>query len=400
MINKIVMFLLFTCTYVYTQAQVNLVKNGAFEKYTTCPTSLDQVSYAPPWNGIDTNWTPGMPGIPSCLPEYINGCSVYDASSEPINHFFYQYPHSGKGMMQVVMYDDTIIDGHVFSLDHLQGRLYHSLVAGQSYCVTFYTVRDNYCAFAVNNIGAYFDDGTIDTASYCSDYQTAYTPQVLDTALITDTLNWIKIQGSFIANGSESFITIGTFADTAHIEHVRFPVGNRWEGLYLIDDVSVIASSTTAYAGPDKTIRPGDSTYIGIDSNGEGMPCYWYTLGSTTPIDSGGRIRVKPDSSTTYVVSIDLCGHVTYDTVRVNVHTLSIQNAQIQNVQIFPNPMQNELIITSGEQIRDVVVTDVLGRVIFAKTYDANHVTINVSSLPPGFYFVKVNGVVRSMVKE
>ena len=51
MINKIVMFLLFTCTYVYTQAQVNLVKNGAFEKYTTCPTSLDQVSYAPPGMG-------------------------------------------------------------------------------------------------------------------------------------------------------------------------------------------------------------------------------------------------------------------------------------------------------------------------------------------------------------
>jgi hypothetical protein len=47
------------------------------------------------------------------------------------------------------------------------------------------------------------------------------------------------------------------------------------------------------------------------------MPCYWYILGGTTPIDSGGTIKVAPTDTVTYVVAMDLCGTITYDTVTV-----------------------------------------------------------------------------------
>ena len=299
-----------------TSAQINLVHNSGFEQHTDCPSTVDAVKYATYWNAIDTSWSPGDSAIydPGCLPDYINGCSLNAATGEPINGHFYQYPHSGNGMMQVAMYwNDTI--PFVNERDYLQGRLSSTLVAGQSYCVTFYTVMDNGSSYAVNHIGAYFDDGTIDTTTTCGQPQTEYTPQILDTAIINDTLNWIRIQGSFVANGTERFITIGNFFDTAHTAHIRTRTG--LQAIYLIDDVSVISSDAHAYAGPDKYAATGDTVSIGLDSNGAGMPCYWYVLGGTAAIDSGGTIRVRAMGIQTYVVSMDLCGTITYDTVTV-----------------------------------------------------------------------------------
>ena len=220
--------------------------------------------------------------------------------------------------------------------DYMQAHLYHTLAAGQSYCVTYYANLANQSGYATNNIDAYLDDGTIDTAGYyCGVPFLGVNPQITEAVIIYDTLNWVKIQGSFVANGTERFITIGNFHDKAHTSYVPFTTTSDISnfGYYLIDDVSVIASNAIADAGPDVTVAPGDTAWIGVDTTyggiyaGDGMPCYWYTLGGTTPIDSGGRIGVRPADTTTYVVAMDLCGTVTYDTVTVNVHCPGLPTA-------------------------------------------------------------------------
>jgi len=317
MITRFLILILFTCACVVSRAQVNLVRNPSFEQYSICPNNAEQVSYANYWSGIDSSWVFYTAPDPRCNPNYYNICSTSPGISIPDNPFFYHYPRTGNGMMGMILYDDGTTYGEIVT-EYLQGRLYTPLIAGQSYCVTFYVVRMSYMGYTNNNIGAYLDDGSIDTASVCHNYQTEYTPQINDTSIITDTLNWTKIQGSFIANGTERCITIGNFFDTAHTEHIHYP-GYQASGAYLIDDVSVIASNATAYAGPDQTITAGCYTDIGVDSNGDGMPCYWYVLGGTTAIDSGGTMLVHPLTTTTYVVSMDLCGTVTTDTVTVNV---------------------------------------------------------------------------------
>ncbi len=315
----IINVLLFICACTYVQAQINLVRNPGFETYSACPFTYDLAYYATGWNAIDSNWFIGSSyPSPACLPDYINSCATFSSGvSCPIGGYFFQNPHSGNGMMQVRFYDDGRTTGYI-SFDYLQGRLEHTLVAGQRYCVTFYIVRENNCNYAINNIGVYFDNGNIDTSRNCTTPQIAYTPQIIETIIISDTLNWTKIQGSFIATGTENFITFGEFFDTAHIAKIRFASTGAW-GAYLIDDVSVIASDALATAGPDEWMGAGDSTYIGVDSNGDGMPCYWYVLGSSTRIDSGGRIKVRPAVTTSYEVVMDLCGTITRDTVVVHV---------------------------------------------------------------------------------
>jgi len=309
--NKLLISLAFTCACLLPfagQAQVNLVRNPSFEQDTACPNNGEQVSYCNSWTGIDSSWFFYTLPDPLCNPAYLNTCATDPGESIPNNSAFYHYARTGNGMMGTRMYNDGTTVGYLLAM-YLQGRLYSPLISGQSYCVTFYVVRFVRCGYANNNIGAYLDDGSIDTASVCHNYQTEYSPQINDTAIITDTLNWTKIQGSFIANGTERLITIGNFFDTAHTKHVYY--NGEGSGDYLIDDVSVIASNTTAYAGPDVTITLGDTAWLGVDSNGAGMPCYWYVLGGTAAIDSGGSIAVAPTDTTmptTYVVMMDLVG--------------------------------------------------------------------------------------------
>jgi hypothetical protein len=66
--------------------------------------------------------------------------------------------------------------------------------------------------------------------------------QVKETAIINDTLHWIKIQGSSIANGSEKYITIGQFSDAAGTLKIRRNSGARSH--YEVNDVNVIATGS------------------------------------------------------------------------------------------------------------------------------------------------------------
>ena len=412
--NRLLILLTLTCACNVLRAQVNLVRNPSFEQYNNCPHYPHEVLYADYWTGIvDTGWSPDLPidsfiTIPAgyCFPTYFNECddSVADPSrfcTLPDNQHFYQYPHTGKALMGGRMYYDYSELGFTFGWQqYMQGRLYSGLVAGQSYCVTFYVVNIPESGYAINHIGAYLDDASVDSTTDCGKEQTEYIPQVYTDSIINDTINWTKIQGSFIANGTERFITIGNFFDTAHTAHILLYTGGYF-AFYLVDDVSVIASNATAYAGRDTTIMLGETAWLGVDSNGAGMPCYWYILGGTSAIDSGGSIVVAPTDTTaptSYVVVMDLCGTITYDTVVVGVvGTSGVANLKIrqfENLKIYPNPSVGDVTIEGAEGC-EVRIFNVLGEMVYSSvglTMTPKEV-INISGLANGVYTIQlING--------
>ncbi len=377
-------------------AQLNHVLNGSFEQHRKCPDNFDQVKYANYWNGIDTSWVTDsiMSTIPPCLPEYENTCGV-PGFRLPSTPWFYQYPHTGNALIQSVIYYNYGYAG-LDQYNYLQGRLNNHLTAGKSYCVTFFVNRAHATGYSINKIGAYLDDGSIDTTRHCGLPQTQYTPQVLDTSIISDTLSWTRIQGSFIASGTERFITIGDFFDTGNVVKATTGSGTDF-GLYLIDDVSVIASDAIAYAGADTFVRQGDTAQVGAIKNGDGMPCWWYIMGNTAPIDSGGTIKVHPSVTTTYVVKMDLCGTITYDTVKVWVWPSSVSNQQpaIRNCRVYPNPSAGALTIQNASGC-EVVLYDVLGREALrpGQLSSGPADAIDISALPKGVYLLKVTDTI------
>jgi hypothetical protein len=391
------------------QAQVNYVLNPSFEQYKQCPEDFDEIELANYWNGIDTTWNPITDSsiyTPYCLPEYCNSCSHdMHCCAVPSTESYYQFPRTGNGMVQEGMYWDnsSVIQ---YSRDYLQGRFSNNLIAGKSYCVTFFVSLEDYSCYAVNNIGAYLDDGSIDTAIVnCSKVQTQYTPQVLIHTIVRDTLNWVMIQGSFIAQGNEKFITIGNFFDNAHTDIFEMEgVYGCGESLYLVDDVSVIESDAVADAGPDAFVSSGsDSAWIG--SHEEGLPCKWYVVGNPTPISVYGGFNVHPDVTTQYVMELDLCDNVTFDTVTVfAAPSLTPALSKGAGAIIFPNPAQGSFIVeyARGSTLR---IVDVLGKEVLTVVVTSNKQRVDISGLANGVYNVVITDglskerTVRRLVK-
>ncbi len=62
------------------------------------------------------------------------------------------------------------------------------------------------------------------------------------------------------------------------------------------------------------------------------------------------------------------------------------------NVKIYPNPSNNELIVSSGNKIENITIFNTKGAEVFNKSYHSEKVSIDMDDLPAGMYLIKVNG--------
>ena len=401
------MMIYVVCACPIGHAQINLVRNPSFERYSHCPHYYDQIAFANFWNSLDTTWNPLDSTEPVvaglCAPEYCNKCdSTFYQASVPINYNFHHEARTGNGLAQVVF---LVLDwppgafGQPYEeQNYLQGNLYGHLIAGHTYCVTFYICMDLASNWAIGQFGAYFDDGTIDTASACY-AQKQYTPQVVHPGVVMDSVNWTRILGSFTANGTETKITIGDFTDSAHSSPVLMtPLAyTPINAAYILDDVSVIDMESVADAGPDRVTSPmGDSVWVG-DTTADYLPCYWYINGVLADSNISG-FKVLPDSTTTYVMVLDVCGNVTYDTAVVWVYPTSLTGLSLGHVLLYPNPASTSVTL-EGARGCALTLVDAVGQAVWSLREAGMKETIPLTGLAPGVYtLVAMNSVTGERV--
>jgi hypothetical protein len=282
--KNLLVFILLLNPCIRLKAQVNYVLNPSSEQYSHCPYTADQIKYANFWSPIDSKGNPDSPlYFPICSPEYCNTYASGTIVGVPSGGGYNHKTHSGNVIAQVQMYSNET-EVIFYIRDYLQGRFVKPLIADTTYCVTFYVALEQLSNYAINNIGVYIDNGGIDIASDtgCAQPHSLITPQILDSNVINDTVNWKMIQGLIKANGIEKFIAIGNFSDKNHITAIPLSYSSSNFSRYLVDDVSVIESNTDSNAGNDTTNGYGDTAHIGIYEGG--MPCTWYIEGNNTPI--------------------------------------------------------------------------------------------------------------------
>ncbi|MDO5342543.1 MAG: agmatine deiminase family protein [Bacteroidia bacterium] len=88
-------------------------------------------------------------------------------------------------------------------------------------------------------------------------------------------------------------------------------------------------------------------------------------------------------------------------TVKISGELLGLNENKLENVNIYPNPMRNILVIESNE-IKNVSIFNAIGQEVMSVE---NRNEINVESLENGLYFVRItdnknNSVVRKVVKR
>ena len=224
--------------YTSSFAQTNLVYNGDFELYDSCPASLSSPS------DLEINRCSGWYSpTDSGTSDYYNVCnnSMSHLAGVPSNFNGYQYAYSGNGYCGFFTY---AIDGQGRHYrEYIQSKLIHKLEDGKLYDFSFFVAFIN-ARYAVGKIGASFTDIAIHRFDYLP---FTVVPQIVNTnGFITDTVNWTKIEGTFIANGNEEYITIGNFeapssTDTLNLDPSIYAFGVYGDlSYYYIDGVKLI----------------------------------------------------------------------------------------------------------------------------------------------------------------
>jgi hypothetical protein len=390
-VKTIALYILFGLNNTYLFAQQNLVPNPSFEDTISCPTGYGQIYNAIGWDVLST-YGGGNPELYNTCCSQISGCGVpYN-----INNLGYQYPKSGNGYagIDAAYYNGTL-------REYIQNKLPNKLIAGNTYCVSFYANLGNACAAFIKPLGAYLDDGEVVCAynlglAYANISFQLVNPQVYNTTQpFNDTLNWMKVEGSFTATGNEEYITIGNFFPDS-LSDIDTGYAQVWNSYYYIDDVSVIDAGLPAYAGIDTVIHLEDSVFIGRQPEiGLNDDCIWFVDG--IPIDTVAGMWVMPDSTTTYILQQTICSNVSYDTVTVIVDTANgIQEIYKTNfIKLYPNPNNGNMVLDytlNKNEKANIIIYDIAGKKLASYILNAEQTSlpINEPALNNGVYYCTI----------
>jgi hypothetical protein len=403
---------IFVCFFLPTlsRSQVNYVQNPSFEILDSCP--VGNFIYPPRyWDTIRMGGGGG--------PEICSPCALSPSLRTPNNGIrpSFQMPKSGNNYCVYTCFiKETLFPSPTDQREYIQNELLQNLNSGKTYCVKFYVSLMNESKYAITELGAYFDDGSLHTSYFgvCN-----LTPQVKSPTgiFLADTLNWIKIEGTFIASGSEKYLTLGNFKGAFATTYTTMTPppspndGQREVADYYFDNISVIEVDLVADAGQDKSVVLGDSVYIGRPKEvGLDEACIWYKLPNTVNlIDTGAGLWVKPVTTSTYVVRQEICGMVKWDTVVVYMNPLGFEKLKIltEELKLYPIPANDELklSIEKTELIKDFhsfSIYNNLGLIIREEEmkFENGSLKIKTEDLPNGVYSLQLKSRTNETVSK
>ncbi len=138
----------------------------------------------------------------------------------------------------------------------------------------------------------------------------------------------------------------------------------------------------------------GNTTYtysIGFGKSGISYNNYSYSsTGYPYSSETGGYMYIDNHDS--------ICGG--YESILPNA--VNQLNAVISHVTIFPNPTKSQLSIQStNAPITQLSIINLLGQTVYTNEYNSQKIQVDISDLPAGVYFVKVNGIdAKKFVKQ
>ena len=259
----------------------NLVPNPSFEDTVSCPTN-GFLTDAQGWERYSSS------------PDYYNSCvdETFYGYSVPNNYTGIQAAASGQAYVGAICFVEGETD-YSLNREILGHSLASPLSTGQKYFVSFKTVAipntlNVGSSMYVDKLGVLFS-----TVPYTNTNSSTIPPiqnfaHVYTDSIISDTVNWTTVFGSFTADSSYSYISVGNFfensnTDTIHHTSSAFP-----SAYYLFDDICVSTDSLFTL----------NYIYTGIDEKNEESSLMVY------PNPASNYINLEFDDYKEYIITI------------------------------------------------------------------------------------------------
>jgi len=153
----------------------------------------------------------------------------------------------------------------------------------------------------------------------------------------------------------------------------------------------------TADAGTDQTASPGDTVTLGataVAAGGSGTYTYEWT--PTAGVDDSSLANpsyVVGTSDVTFTVEVtDSKNCVAADNANVRVSTISVNETEKAKFFVYPNPVSSQLYIQGLENTEGLqaILTDINGKILVDERLNDGESKLDVSSLSPGVYTLRV----------
>jgi Secretion system C-terminal sorting domain len=385
-LSAIIIALNLICTFV--NAQNNLVPNGSFENYSTCPTSgLQELDKAIPW--FQPNDPVTSPGGSS---DFFHFCTGYNCIT------FKQCPLSGQGMAALSLFTFPTLYNTDYYREYMEVALTDSLISGKNYCIKFYVNILNNSCYPLKQIQAVLTNDSLIYYDPNLGFIPGVTVVLEADSIITDSVNWTEISTIYQAYGGEKFITIGNFNEGDSVDYIDICpalMGDSYNGFYLFDDVSVY-QQPDVFAGNDTIIPPGDSTQLGVTGRSDIIYSWSPATGLNNP--NIANPMATPGASTSYTLTVTdtnqlACNSVLTDTILVQVGFIGIDELQNSNfgLHVYPNPFSE--IITFKTDVNDsyeIRIFDIIGKQVKNILFEGNQYVLKNIEWNGGIYFYEM----------
>jgi hypothetical protein len=231
----------------------NIVPNYSFEVADSCPTDFNHHTYKYSLGCV------GWGQATNATADYFNACDTAAVSigrTYPIvgvsNNFFgYQKAYQGLAYAGIYTYDSILFNYREYLITDIP-----ALQKDTAYKVTIFVSLADSSRFATNGLGVFFS--TYGSPGQFSGSNLHLIPQVdyFDKGIISDTANWTKLSGSFVADSAYTSLIIGCFKNDSELNFSAVngaPLTNRrGTSYYYIDNVIVekLSSSSVFQIGP------------------------------------------------------------------------------------------------------------------------------------------------------
>lgn len=222
----------------------NLVLNPDLEDYSLCPERYGAIDSARHWHTSTNN------------PDYFNRCAnATDADQGVPGGLGYQEAANGDGYLGLLAYgsfaNHLIADNREFAT----GTLSSPLKPGTTYYATFKASLMNESSHAINNLGLKFY-----TAAH-TNIAPSNSPQVFTKQVVRDTVGWVTISGSFVADSAYTHFTVGNHYEDDSTQIDSFQAITRGHNAYYVLDDFCVATDKGTCLTSVSTAETKESTF-------------------------------------------------------------------------------------------------------------------------------------------
>ncbi|MBP9083641.1 MAG: T9SS type A sorting domain-containing protein [Bacteroidia bacterium] len=209
-----------------------MVPNPSFENVISCPNGLGQIYLANNWENYGIS------------PDLYCSCSPTGVSV-PANNAGFQYANSGNCMAGMFNFRKQNSPNGPNAREFLGIQLSQPLIAGIQY---YFSAKINFSGgpttiVASNKFGMKLLTYDLDSSN--SSNLITNTATIFSDSIVSDTLNWFNISGSFISDSAYTNLVLGNFFDDLNTDTLSVLPGFPDYSYYFIDDVCL--SNDTFY---------------------------------------------------------------------------------------------------------------------------------------------------------